>query len=737
MNFGKPPYYSEKNPFPPIVLERFLPPYPNGSLTEMLKFNGIHNGWVLDPIGNQPISAIELAQSGYKVFVACNNPVLGKLLQVMCAAHPFSLYQSAIAEFGALRRGEDRLEIQIKNLYISHCPECDSTETEVRYLWKKNQTNPFGKEINCSNCGFTNITKIPEEELINLSKIGNVKLHRTRVLQRVIPGSVDIPIAVMDVVDSYLPRSLAVISSLINKLDSFNVSQVKRDIIDALLINVFDFGNMLRGISSSRSRPKQITIPAEFYEYNLWKILEEGISKLRVVEKPISFTFYPELPPDSGGICFLPARINSIKEINKLPSFQAITTVLPRPNQALWTYNAVWSGWLWGQEEAKKLKGALERRRYDWIWHSQAIQTVFNFSSKFNIPFLAIAPELSNSYILAYLSAASSSGFQLSAAAYHAEQKSGQFYWVPISSTPIIEEPLLEYDIIKKYLEQKCESADYQELFSIYLISKFNYQRIANQNQNFDNTLFIQTQKIFENTLTDDRLFYQVDEDQLENAEFWLRHQPDKYFPHSDQIEGLFIRFVQKNPLFQFEYLMYQINQNLPGLLPVSHAFLQRLVSSYCEALSEGNNSYKLKIQEESQARKTDFQQISKLVNRIGKDLGYSVLDENPCKWLSDGGVRQYKFFITASSIMSQFISKFENENFESVIILPGSRAELLSYKLKNDPIYHQNFKRIHFVKYRHLRLISENPSLNVETWAQILDSDPAVWQEVNQPVLF
>lgn len=737
MYFGKPAYYSDKKSLPPLILDRFLPPYSFGALSDMLRYCEIQNGWILDPVGNQPLSAIELAQAGYQVFVACNNPILGKILQVICAAYPLSLYQAAIADFGALKRGDERLENQIKALYISPCPDCLSDQTEVRFLWKKNQTTPFAREISCNNCDLNGIYKISDIDRENLHQIGNIQLHRSKVLQRIFPGTMDIPIAVKEVIESYLPRSLAVISSIINKLDGLNTTTQRKDILEALLVHVFDYGNMLWGVASSRNRPKQITIPAEFFEFNLWKTLEEAVSRIRIIDHPIPFSFYPELPPDSGGICFYPGRISSFKEIEKLPAFQVVATVLPRPNQALWTYNAVWSGWIWGHEAAQKLKGALERRRYDWIWHTQAIRTVFAYTSKLKVPFLAIAPELSNSYILAYLSAAASSNFDLKNAAYSPELKSGQFYWYPkqkSKDTASIHELSMN---IKKYLEKKCESADYQELMSIFLISETIDQSDSFQLDKFDNSLFIQTQRLFEDTICDKEIFFQVDEDHLENAEFWLKNPPGIYQPFSDQVEGYFIRFIQKNPSFTFEEVAYFINQNLPGLLPVSNIFLQRLVSSYCELHPEGPNRYKPNDQEYIQSRKNDIQHMNKLIHSIGFNLGFTVGGQYPINWTSKELYPNYKFFITASSIISQFKSKSEQDNFETVIVFPGSRAELLSYKLKNDPVYHQNFKNYHFVKFRHLRAISENPGVNFKTWVQILDSDPAVWQEANQPVLF
>jgi hypothetical protein len=737
MNFGTPPYFSGIKPLPQLVLDRFLPPYPYGGLTDMIHHQGIDNGWVLDPIGNHPASAIELAQAGYRVFVACNNPILAKLFEVICAAYPSSEYQAAIADLGALKRGEQRIESQIKGIYRSPCPECSSFATNIRFLWKRNQQLPFARELTCKDCENTGVFKLSDIDLKNLEKIGNIQLHRTKVLQRVIPGKIDPPVAIKEVVDSYLPRSLAVISTLINKLDSLYTSPIRKSIIEALLIHVFDYGNMLWGISTGRSRPKQISIPAEFYEFNLWNIIEEADSRLRLTETPITFTYYPEFPPDNGGICFYPGRMQSIKDFTQLPEFSVVATVLPRPNQAMWTYNAVWSGWIWGQEAALKLKGALERRRYDWIWHTQAIRTIFEYTSKFNIPFLASAPELTNSYILAYLAAASSSGYQLVDAAYHFEQKSGQFYWLPKNTAKKVEPNLQINDNIKNYLALKSEPADYQELMSVFMISETKDQRDSFSMKKFDNSLFIQIQKLFEETITNKEIFTQVDDDQLENAEFWLTQTTISYQPYSDQIEGIFIRFIQKNPEFSLEEVASFINQHQPGLLPVTYNLLQRLLNSYCEPNSNDTLKWIISSHETIQERKSDIHQIKSLLNSIGKNLGFIISGENPIQWISDHLTPNYQFFITASSIISQFKRKIDETRFEPVIIFPGSRSELISYKLRNDPIYNKFFGKYHFVKFRHLRSISENPGMNFKTWVHILDSDPAVWQEANQPVLF
>jgi hypothetical protein len=737
MDFGKPPYFSGKTPSPPMILDRYLPPYPGGSLLDMLEFSGINNGWVLDPIGNQPLSAIELAQAGYKVFVACNNPIVARIMGVICAAHPKSVFQAAIADLGALKRGEERLENQIKNLYHSPCPTCLSLNTNVRYLWKKNQTLPFAREVTCHDCDFTGITKISDDDEDNLKKIGNIQLHRSRLLQRVLPGTSTPPIAIKEVIDSYLPRSIAVISSLVNKLESINISKDKKEIIEALLIQVFDSGNMLWGIPSGRARPKQITIPAEFYEFNLWNVIEDAISNLQILEKPIPFLQYPDIPPDSGGICFYAGRIQSISKKDDLPQFSAITTVLPRPNQAMWTYNAVWSGWLWGHQAAQRLKGALERRRYDWIWHSQAISKTFEYTASFNIPFLAIAPELTNSYILAYLTAASSSNFSLVNAAFHREQKLAQFYWSPAEYESSSRYLPQKNSNLKRYLELKSEPANYQELLSLFFIAETIDKNKALSLETFDNNLLINAQSLFDKHIMNKEEFIQVDEDQLENGDFWLTQDPPNYQPISDQTEKEFIRLIQKMEDFIFEDVAYKINLTQPGILPISFQQLQRLLNSYCEPQANAADMWKIKPKELIISRKNDVSEIRRMIIEIGEKMGYSISGENPIHWTSKQQDFYYQFFVTASSIVSQFQEKFEPENYEIVILFPGSRSDLLGYKLKNDPVYKRRFGKFHYVKYRHIRLIHENPGLNQQTWVKMLDSDPAVWQESSQPVLF
>ena len=188
MTFGPPPYFPSNNPPPNFPLERYLPPYQQGVLKQMLNYKDIKGGWLLDPIGSHPLSAIELAKDGFQVFVACNNPIIAKFYEVICQAYSKIQFQGALSDFGSIKIGEERLETQIRKLYQTECPNCHALNDYADFQWKKGDEQPFIKEMVCMSCKQKSESRISEIDLAHRSSIGNINLYRSRSIQRVIPG---------------------------------------------------------------------------------------------------------------------------------------------------------------------------------------------------------------------------------------------------------------------------------------------------------------------------------------------------------------------------------------------------------------------------------------------------------------------------------------------------------------------------------------------------------------------
>jgi hypothetical protein len=62
-------------PITGLPLDRFLPPYYPGAALNWISSRAETSSWVLDPFGNDPFSALELARAGFRVLVAANNPI--------------------------------------------------------------------------------------------------------------------------------------------------------------------------------------------------------------------------------------------------------------------------------------------------------------------------------------------------------------------------------------------------------------------------------------------------------------------------------------------------------------------------------------------------------------------------------------------------------------------------------------------------------------------------------------
>ena len=70
-----------------LPLARYLPRLPEKAAVAWLENNIPKGSWVIDPFGASPQLAIEIAQAGYRLMVAVNNPI-GRFLLEMAASPP-------------------------------------------------------------------------------------------------------------------------------------------------------------------------------------------------------------------------------------------------------------------------------------------------------------------------------------------------------------------------------------------------------------------------------------------------------------------------------------------------------------------------------------------------------------------------------------------------------------------------------------------------------------------------
>jgi hypothetical protein len=93
-----------------------------------------------------------------------------------------------------------------------------------------------------------------------------------------------------------------------------------------------------------------------------------------------------------------------------------------------------------------------------------------------------------------------------------------------------------------------------------------------------------------------------------------------------------------------------------------------------------------------------------------------------------------YFFYPMASSLVSRYVlGTPPGPVRQCVMVFPGSRARLLSFKLRRDPRLAELLKGWHLLKFRHLRSLYERNDLDAEVWDSLLDADPPFFEEAEQ----
>ena len=734
-----------------LPLQRYLPPLSRGSISHWLEqFAFSPSSWLLDPFGAQPALAIEAAKAGARVLVAVNNPILAHLLETLCAAPRRDDFQSVLAELGATRRNEERLERSIRASYQSPCPACNATATVTAYLWHAKQERPFARLLRCSTCGLESEAPLSPEDIKNLSLPGSSALTRARALSRVSAADEgEIHQTIEKTLQVYPERALYLLFTLINKSEGLALSPERRRLLDALLLSACDAANTLWPWPTIRTRPRQLTIPPQYRENNLWLALEEAVEVWGAAAlRPIPCTRWPEFPPPNGGICIYPGRVRSLAALPDLPPIYAVLTILPRPNQALWTLSALWSGWLWGREAVQPIKAALERRRYDWTWHTAALYQVWQTLQKRlpeGTPILADIPEITPGFIAATIGSAHAANLRLEGLALNSEQETLQTAWrissqssMPPSTHQTNFLPIIR-SAIEECLERYQEPAAYIQIYTAAVIALAQQNALASAVEPPADQIN-RIQAALHQALQDPTLIRRSDKsnNSLEISSWESASAPNlTTLPLADRIEMELVRFLVKTPEATLPDIQLALTKIFPGLLTPPLNLIQAILDSYAEPIPGEPVRWRLQSQEAPNLRRSHIQTIQKLLCRLSTQLGYTCQGETPLLWLDNQGHIRYAFHITASSIISRFVYAPPATAQHKVIVLPGGRSNLLHFKLNRDAYLHRSAQGWQFLKFRHLRQLAERPGLTPAQWDELLDADPPRWQAPTQMTIF
>lgn len=742
------PFIPAVLPPPGLPLARYLPLLPEGIVARWLTENVPPNTWVLDPFGSTPLTALEAARAGYRVLVSSNNPILSFMLEILAAAPPASEFDAAISALATSKRGDDLLERYLQSFYQTECPICGKIGQAVGYIWQRDQSTPVKVRFHCPDCGAEGEKPFDAFDQERLNAVGTDAMHRSRALARVLQeGNVEQRGTVEEALKTYLSRPLYVLTTLINRTEGLALSPERKRLLMALLISVCDEANTLWPWPAARPRPRQLIVPPQFHENNLWLALEQAVAIWSSQSAPVPLVQWPDRPPAGGGICLFQGRIKSLLPLPDDLQPSATISAVPRSNQAFWTLCALWSGWLWGREAVVPLRGALERRRYDWHWMTHALYSALSGPNQRlapGTPFFAVATEATPGFLLSLVSAPVTSGYGLEGFAVNGEEDLAQFWWrsgKPLRPVSSSSPKMIIRQAVQFYLSRRGEPANYLSLFTASLAGMVAAGLLPRSIQDVSNDLMTRVQAALAELL-EDRSFlvrYPGKTTSEEGGSWWLVNPDGCEEPLADRVEREIITLLTRSQGIYRTEIDEAVYQAFPGLLTPSTEFIDACLSSYGAAAVNQPLVWELAEMENPAARRADIKSAAGLLAKAAKRLGLQAEGADPLVWQDAAGKPVYYFYLLASSQISRYVLQPQPAPpANCVLVLPGSRSTLLNLKLRRDARLNAAVEKgWHILKFRHLRQLAGLSNLTLALWNELLDGDPPRWEEATQPVLF
>ncbi len=733
------PYIPGMSPADSGPLSRFTPPLEEGVVSRWLPLHAPMGSWLLDPFGFSPRLVLEAARSGYRVLVTVNNPITRFLLEMSASPPGESDFKAALADLAVIKKGDERLAIHLKSLYVTTCERCGAAIQADSFLWRKGEHAPYARVYTCPQCGDTGERVVKPEDIERAKKIAETdSLHRSRAFERVASLKDEDRFYVEEAIEHYLPRPLYFLTTVINRLDNLELTPDRKRALNALILVACDAGNTLWGHPSERRRPKQLNIPNQFREHNLWLQLESGISVWTATASGIACEAWPNRIPETGGICIYEGRLKDLAhEVKKEIPIAAVIGSVPRPNQAFWTLSALWAGWLWGREAVEPFKIALRRRRYDWAWNATALNATFTHLFDLlalNTPFFGLLPEAEPSFLTAALSAANAAGFDLQSVALRTEHDAVQFVW---RRGEHLKRETSEVDIehvrsaIHTYLAARGEPASYLHVHTAGLISLIESHSLKKTDQEFDETLR-SVQALIQHALEEDaRFVHHSNGENVETGLWGLSIHPERSREATDnsqddslvdRVEIAVVSFLQKNPNSIYLEIEDDLYPRCPGLLTPSKAMIYAVLNSYAE---RNSGAWTLRAEDIASARRNEFNAIRTMLETIGRRLGYSTVKQDRHYLWQENDQTIYAFHILASAVLRRVITETPYPPGQTILVMPGGRAALAAYKAQRDPVLAALIKQYRIAKYRMLRTLVDVPVLTRETFEEQIASDP------------
>lgn len=224
--------------------------------------------------------------------------------------------------------------------------------------------------------------------------------------------------------------------------------------------------------------------------------------------------------------------------------------------------------------------------------------------------------------------------------------------------------------------------------------------------------------------------------DVSESTLLWLREAGEaNQISITDNYEGFMVNYLIDHPGCTLNDIDMALCKEFPGLFTPDLGFIHLCLESYALPDLQDKTRWFIRPEDNPDKRQADLEDANNFIHKIGGRLSIKCIDQKNylfksyIRWVDEKKDLDYWFFPTTSAAIGEIVLYGKQPRIRGFIVLPGSRANLLIYKLRRDPRLSKAFNPTQgiwrFLKFRHLRSLAESPLLNRENLDQLLGLDP------------
>jgi hypothetical protein len=222
-----------------------------------------------------------------------------------------------------------------------------------------------------------------------------------------------------------------------------------------------------------------------------------------------------------------------------------------------------------------------------------------------------------------------------------------------------------------------------------------------------------------------------------ESGRYWLADDSRVEESLADRVEDKVLAELRSTDGVTAVEIDIRMCEQLPGLLTPDRRLLMATLRSYAQTDLE-DKLWRLRSEDQPESRKADVEEILRLLKSLGAQLGYEVLGTDAIEWRDDSDQSSLLFRVDETAKLGSVMRGHARSSAEiEAIVLPGGRGALVAEKARRDIRLQAWLESgLHIIKYRHVRRLSEDTTLNRANLFERLALDPPGQEDPQLPLL-